>query len=53
MKLPFLATRRCGPQKLCTAAIHALRPMTIIPQVCDPVFDAESRSSLQPAADHI
>jgi len=43
----------CGPQKLCPAAIHALRPMTIIPKVWDPVMDAESRSSLQPAADHI
>ena len=43
----------CGPQKLYNAPIQALRSMTVVPQVCDPVVDAESRSSLQPAADHI
>ena len=40
-------------QKLSSAPIHVLPAMTILPHVCDPVVDAKSCSSLQPAADHI
>ena len=39
--------------KICNAPIQAAPSLTTAPQVCDPVVDAESRSSLQPAADHI
>ena len=42
-----------GPQKLYNAPIQAVPSVTVVPQLCDPVVDAESRSSLQPAGDRI
>jgi hypothetical protein len=42
----------CGPQKLVTPQFRPPLSMTVARQVCNPVVDAESRSSLQPAADN-
>ena len=44
---------RCDPQKSYNAPIQPVPSTTVVPQLCNPVVDAESRSSLQPAADRI
>ena len=51
--LRWAAAKGCGPQKLCSVPIHVLPSMTIGPSGVRSVVDAQSRSSLQPAADHI